>query len=160
MLGGGAFLDALETEFRRRAREFYDLSHCIPAKAPRTLSLCMNRVAQPSRRRVAAASRCPRGHPAGRQVNSQAGRTALQWQAWFMATMRDSEMAQASHEPDVRSAAFTPLQHPMSQGFRTGKRRKRRAPIQGCHARMLSGNGPDHFTQLSVSFPWPAWPRL
>jgi hypothetical protein len=27
-----------------------------------------------------------------------------------------------------RSAAFTPLQHPTSQGFRTEKRRKRRAP--------------------------------
>src|SRR5437773_650178 len=45
MLGGGAFLDALETEFRGRAREFYDLSHRIPAKAPLTLTLSMSFVA-------------------------------------------------------------------------------------------------------------------
>src|SRR6266487_2256521 len=132
MLGGGAFLDALETEFRGRAREFYDLSHGIPAKAPRTLSLCMNRVAQPSRRRVAAASRCPRGHPAGRRVNSQAGRTALQWQAWFMATMRDSEMAQASHEPT------------------SGARRLRRCNIR-CLKAFEQGSGVNAALQFRVS---------
>src|SRR6266516_3445652 len=38
MLGGGAFLDALETEFRRLARKFYDLSHCIPAETPLSLT--------------------------------------------------------------------------------------------------------------------------
>jgi hypothetical protein len=44
------------------------------------------------------------------------------------------------HEPSGRSAAFTTLQLPMLQELCTLKGRKRRAPVQGFNARIISGN--------------------
>ena len=48
-----------------------------PFSVQRCTALPMNRVAQPSRLRVAAASRCQQEHRAGRSVNSQARTPAL-----------------------------------------------------------------------------------
>jgi len=44
-----------------------------------------------------------------------------------------------SHEPDDRSAAFTPLRRPKLLEHWKLKRRERRAPVQGFNARIFSG---------------------
>src|SRR2546422_7100372 len=56
---------------------------------PLTLFLPMNRVAQPSRLRVRAASRRSEEHGAGRPVNSQARTPALQAQSRFRGSRRE-----------------------------------------------------------------------
>jgi len=55
-------------------------------------------------------------------------------------TSRSIPTRSPPHEPSGRSAAFTPLQLPMVQELFTLKRRERRAPVLGFHARIFSGN--------------------
>ena len=50
-------------------------------------------------------------------------------------SLRNSPHPERPHEPDIRSAAFMPLQLPKWQSLRMAKRHKCRAPVQGPNAR-------------------------